>query len=339
MALQETGVNSTIVKEALGAGSHKWSVLCKHANINKWSKWKPVRFNKEEPLVANDIRGVKAGLSIPSQTSETAMMSAYRGDPIQQWIYLKPRGGNNNPSEPYRIGDFRNYEHGAQRFYDVIIPDKIFTTTLGVALNMTSTNAYWINWSDLQLESNYFGILVVKKGNTTPYNKAISTQTLSDSEEAPYVEVSLPSPVVGDTYEVFSFISETINGPFLLIENGMGEVSYLLPISVTLEAYWNVSYSRINWTLIITNNSGASFNISGGYLYVRYGDNLITDPIQTGEYQNFLTSPLTVPAGGLTLNGYWDGLLPNYNTRGGYVYFGNSSLPQANQSTPLGDPS
>ena len=339
MALPNTNISTTLVGQTLGSGSRDVGTLCTHPNINKWSKWKPVRWNKVEPLVVNDIRGAKAGLSIPSQTSEVTMMSAYRSDPIQQWIYLKPRGGNNNPPEPYRLGDFRNYEHGAEIFYDVVIPDKIFTTTLGVALNMKSTNAYWINWDDLQLESNYFGILVVKKGSTTPYNKAISTQTLSASGEAPYVEVSLPSPVVGDTYEVFSFISQTINAPFLLIENGMGEVSYLLPISVTLEAYWNASYSRINWTLIITNNTNSSFNILGGYLYVRYGDNLITDPIQVGEKQDFLASPITVPVGGLTLNGYWDGLLPNYNTRGGYVYFGNSSLPQANQLTPLGDPS
>ena len=338
MALPATIINSEDVRVALAASSNKWGHLCTHPNVNKWSKWKPIRVNKTEGITISDIRAMNSGLSIPTQLSEIEMMTAYRSNPIQLWVYNQPRGSTVSPVEPYRVGDFRSYEHSAQRFYDVVIPDKVFTTTLGVALNMKSSNSYWVSWDDLQLEENYFGVLVVKKGGTTPYNKAISTQTLSASGESPYVEVSLPSPVVGDIYDVFPFISQSLNAPFLLLENGKSEVAYILPISVTLEAYWDVSYSRITWELTITNNSGAPFNISGGYLFVRYGDNQITDPTQTGENQDFLTSPLAVPAEGLILNGYWDGLLPNYNTRGGYVYFGNSSLPQANQSTPLGDP-
>lgn len=338
MALPNSNIGTSLVGTTLGASTRDVGQLCTHPNVNKWSKWKPVRWNKVDGITISDIRAVKSGLSIPTQLSETAMMTAYRSNPNQLWVYNKPRGNTVSPIEPYRLGDFRNYEHSAERFYDVVIPDKVFTTTLGVALNMKSTNPYWISWDDLQLEGNYFGVLVVKNGETTPYNKAISTQTLSASGESPYVEVSLPSPVVGNIYDVFPFISESLNAPFLLLENGKSEVAYILPISVTLEAYWNASYSRITWELTITNNTSSPFNISGGYLFARYGDNQITDPTQTGEQQDFLTSPLTVPTGGLILNGYWDGLLPNYNTRGGYVYFGNSSLPQANQLTPLGDP-
>jgi hypothetical protein len=88
-----TGVNSTIVKEALGAGSHKWSVLCKHANINKWSRWKPIKSNKDEGITESDLITAHCGLDRDPQT--------------QVITYNPPRG--KAYSEPFRIGDFRGY--------------------------------------------------------------------------------------------------------------------------------------------------------------------------------------------------------------------------------------
>lgn len=91
--LPTTGVNSTIVKDALGAGSHKWSILCKHANINKWSRWKPIKSNKDEGITESDLITAHCGLDRDPQT--------------QVITYNPPRG--KAYSEPFRIGDFRGY--------------------------------------------------------------------------------------------------------------------------------------------------------------------------------------------------------------------------------------
>lgn len=340
MALPNTNISTTLVGDTIGSGSRDVGTLCTHPNINKWSKWKPIRMkNKVTGITTADIRGESAGLVLPTQTSETLLMAAYRANNLQEWVYNKPRGNDVNPVEPFRIGDFRNYEKTALRPYTISIPDKVFTSNIGIALNM-NIGSYNVNWTDLMLENHYFGAVVVRNGLTTPYNKAVSSQTLSVMNESPYVEIPIPSPTLGATYDVFPFLSASNEGtaPFILLEDGYRSVLYPSTISVFLSASWNASFTRISWTLNFTNNTTKGITMNGGYLMVRYGGRVITDPIQSGELNHSLTSPLTLPPEGLNLSGYWDGLLPDYSTRGGYVYFGNLSFPQYDQTFYLSDP-
>ena len=44
MALNSTGITTSAVGNALGTTSRNVSTLCKHANINKWAKGKPVPY-------------------------------------------------------------------------------------------------------------------------------------------------------------------------------------------------------------------------------------------------------------------------------------------------------
>jgi hypothetical protein len=99
-ALPTTGISTSLVRSTIGAATNDVGTLCTHPNINKWSRWKPVRSNKLTGLTQSDI--------------ESAGYGIYRVNEVQfpwQFGYNKPRGVAY--SEYYRLGDFRNYNHQA----------------------------------------------------------------------------------------------------------------------------------------------------------------------------------------------------------------------------------
>lgn len=78
--------------------------ICKnsHGKINKWSRHKPVKFNKITELSDADFKSVNFGLTMPTpvgQNWETAINNA-------QYVYNPPTGGS---SEPFRLTDFNYY--------------------------------------------------------------------------------------------------------------------------------------------------------------------------------------------------------------------------------------
>ncbi len=102
MALPNDKISTTLVANTLGSSSRDVGTLCTHPNINKWSKNKPISSNKLTGLISADKLGADYGLVPPStQTNYTPVYS-------QNWIYNRPTGGVNSP---YRLGDFRGYEH------------------------------------------------------------------------------------------------------------------------------------------------------------------------------------------------------------------------------------
>lgn len=102
MALPTTNITTTIVRNELGAATNNVGQLCTHPNINMWSKRKPVRDSRLSIPVNEVGRGSAQdyGLNIP----------AYQGDDSLLTTYVRPTGGS---MSPYRLGDFRGYEHNA----------------------------------------------------------------------------------------------------------------------------------------------------------------------------------------------------------------------------------
>ena len=169
MKLPNTGITSTIVANAIGSASRKWSVLCKHSQINKWSKWKPVSLNKVTPITAGDLKDIDYGLKPPKPTTDYASIVDTK------WTYEKPTGSG---TSPFRIGDFRNYYHNALAIasadQNVKINKATNTTKMfGLLLN-TGENDYQIGLNDFSgvIGSYYYGI-VFENGN----NKYIQTAT------------------------------------------------------------------------------------------------------------------------------------------------------------------
>ena len=95
MALPNSNISVAMVKAELGAATNDVGQLCIHPNINKWSKWKPVRHSSVNPLTVTQLENTGCGLS---------------RNGMYEIEYLKPTGG---ATSPYRLSDFRNYNHTA----------------------------------------------------------------------------------------------------------------------------------------------------------------------------------------------------------------------------------
>lgn len=119
MALTIKGINPTIVGTALGESSRKWSVLCKHPNINRWSRFKPYRY----PQVTGIYGASGTDDSIPKNTLNWGINPALitagllpasqaLADNWGKWGQWQPPTGTTE--QPYRIGDFRGYNHQAK---------------------------------------------------------------------------------------------------------------------------------------------------------------------------------------------------------------------------------
>ena len=99
MALGTTNISTGLVAQTIQENSSDVGTLCKSTKVNKWSKWKPVRIPKTGGITDADIESVCCGI----------YRVAYNTTPWD-FGYNKPRGGVN---EPFRLGDFRNYNHNA----------------------------------------------------------------------------------------------------------------------------------------------------------------------------------------------------------------------------------
>lgn len=89
-ALGTTDITTTLVGNAISSSSHSVSALCAHANVNKWSRYKPTR-------------GATGNTTYYKGTDDKFGFN-FAGSNPNKWNYLQP---NTN----YRLGDFRGYNH------------------------------------------------------------------------------------------------------------------------------------------------------------------------------------------------------------------------------------
>ena len=112
MALPNTNISVAMVKAELGAATNDVGQLCIHPNVNKWSKWKPVRHQSVEGMTEAKLSEANYGLGVfrgsPPLTLSEFCNSLRLNDGV---IYYPPQGGN---LSPFRLGDFRNYNKDAQ---------------------------------------------------------------------------------------------------------------------------------------------------------------------------------------------------------------------------------
>lgn len=141
------------VNQALGTSHTDLSTMCKATQINMWAKYKPVRWEYPDttnalnqartgwnPNAGNnawwkaidgnyglqysgaavDIAGTSSGVHDALNSVVTLATGGLNG-----WTYQRPRGSlviAGNPTEPYRLSDFLEYNHNA------VLPIKSITT-------------------------------------------------------------------------------------------------------------------------------------------------------------------------------------------------------------------
>lgn len=98
------GITTTMISQTIGEGSNDVGTLCSSSKINKWARYKPVRFNSVLPLPETTLSMLQYGLS-PGQNTP----SEYNFTTTSPYfVYLKPRGKGGMYNEPYRMSDFLN---------------------------------------------------------------------------------------------------------------------------------------------------------------------------------------------------------------------------------------
>lgn len=143
MALPTTGISTSLVKATIGAATNDVGSLCSHPNINMWSKHKPVQFPAARGLSEAEFISDNNNWGILFQES-----SPHNGAGYYLNVYQKPTGG---ASSPYRLGDFRGYNHAAfPELYIKGIPSEVnkftnqsismdFNNTINVEIALTDT--------------------------------------------------------------------------------------------------------------------------------------------------------------------------------------------------------
>ena len=108
MALANTGITTTVVKNALEESTNNVGGLCSSTKINHWSKWKPISL-KADTLTYALLKANNFGITVITANTPSNLLTQVQGNGLG-YIYNNPQGGANSP---YRLGDFRYYNHGA----------------------------------------------------------------------------------------------------------------------------------------------------------------------------------------------------------------------------------
>lgn len=151
MALPNDKISTTLVANTLGTSSRDAGTLCTHPSINKWSKWKPIKLAKVTGITLTDLQNANWGLSIYQNNSLSTLKTYVSSN--DGVAYVRPTGGS---SSPYRLGDFRNYEHSA-------------TTPFGTGANSGTTVQYTIKKGSTAIE-DYFSIIGLSYNIGGTYN-------------------------------------------------------------------------------------------------------------------------------------------------------------------------
>lgn len=341
MALPLTGVSVSLVRSTLGASTNDVGLLCTHPNINRWSKWKPIRSNKLDGITESDIISAKSGLVVPSVSGYANIVSYYRNNPGFTFPYNKPRGGAYN--EYYRLGDFRNYDKDAEIFYDVVVPGYIFTSLVNIRLYTYlpdvpgSDLERWINWDFLGLGDLYFGVILTLKNSNTPIAVYFSEDPVSGIDDLLIQHYLTPVPSAQTDYEVFAFIGENPgeddpgNYTFYILEDGHKEMQFRLQMVITGSAEY--MGGGVEYVIDIANNTDTNISMTGVDLVFRYDDNGTDDELEPIEPFETIVNVgnITITPSGYNLGDFISGILPQLPTRGGYLYFRSTSHPHLNK--------
>lgn len=133
----------------------------KLANINKWSRYKPVSYNKVTALSEQELKLANYGLSNyhmgRTTTPKELMDLAIQGTDF--YPYVPPKGGE---SSPYRSADFRGYNADAEPPYIVQAPSSLepaqFPAYIGYSLYLNPSPNAELKISDLASFEDVIGL-------------------------------------------------------------------------------------------------------------------------------------------------------------------------------------
>lgn len=307
--------------------------------INKWAKYKPVRYNFSDNRPSDWWKAAdgNCGLNIPIYTTIEALITDVKNN-VTMWDYMPPRG---SASEPYRIGDYRGYNHDAVNPVIITTLPRIVykdtMSTIGMAMDMAAIDSSMNNLSltdigrNYPLREYYPGVVTVRSDVNAGYF-ITDSMTLAEGGGGG-TDIPTSQFVTGHTYSfvfVLSSIMQTSYGP-----NTSPAIFVPVPadryvqdvrfedkgVEVSVIASYNGS-TRIDWTLYVTNRVSTSATVSNITLRLTYADYDGRRPLQQGEYQTSLSYVTVALNETKTLSGsiQTDMYLSDIDNRGGRVY-------------------
>lgn len=103
------GITTSGIATILGVSSRDVGTLCKSEKINPWSKWKPI-YSSVVTMTIEELKARNYGLEILRAKNAEELYRKVAANGNKGYKYNRPTGGS---AAPYRLGDFRNYEHQA----------------------------------------------------------------------------------------------------------------------------------------------------------------------------------------------------------------------------------
>lgn len=282
MALGTTNISTDLVGTTLSTSSRDVGTLCTHSAINKWSKYKPVRSNSVIGLTETGFQAARFGLE---------------RDNSDNINYLKPTG---EQTSPYRLGDFRGYNHTAIPPTNVTIYSvkelasnsmlstpytliKGFSYEIGFIFEAGEIDPIYINSKTSRTKitgqnSGYGGIAL-----KPPY---ISTDTAVDDADihnvpsSPYITIT--PTVAGDRpFDIYYCnrvwdLGTGVNAwaqPYVVEDRKYRDLFTVVNIDMTISAdiTKNIDNAGTDFSVVVTNGTGRQF--TNVYIEYKYRTN------------------------------------------------------------------
>ena len=267
------------VKSVLGYGSNDLASLCTYEGINMWAKYKPVDSDNAFLDINTGWKGKRndCNINYPKATS----IYDIKG------YYSQADNGftHRTASAPYRLGDFRGYNHNARSEYlgiSTTSPSAEDAVSISAAYNLQSVDSDWISMKDLLNDGSityHFGVLLYNNnGNKLQYMRT------SDTNVVKFTKVN------AGTYTVYPFMSSVdyTSSDFPQLQAGSyTPIPALQPITLVVKTKTDINASKVtlrqngDGSATIKNVDSMSHVVS---LQLRFFSSKENSSMHSGEY-------------------------------------------------------
>jgi len=173
-----------------------------HGKINKWSKRKPIKWNKISELTDTDFKEANYGIKEPSGSNDPNIAVE------QDYVYVPAVGGD---LSPYRINDFEGYYHNAlppcPKQKDVNVNTFWGTEATFIPNIAVDSDPYSIGVSDFSWLKDCYVALVfhITSGNTVYRYYRTTENTIGDKSLGEWnIKFSYNEPPFNDSRTVIN---------------------------------------------------------------------------------------------------------------------------------------
>lgn len=225
------------VKSVLGYDSNDLASLCTYEGINMWAKYKPVDSDNAFLDINTGWKGKRndCNINYPKSTN----IYDIKG------YYSQADNGfsHRTASAPYRLGDFRGYNHNARSEYigiSTTSPSAEDAVSISAAYNLQSVDSDWISMKDLLDDGDityHFGVLLYNNnGDKLQYMRTSDTNIVKFTK------------VHEGTYTVYPFMSSVdyTSSDFPQFQAGSYiPIPVLQPITLVVKAKTDINASKV----------------------------------------------------------------------------------------------